>query len=214
MDVNSIIPGREQWLANPESRYVSERFWIPDLAALARDDSERPLDNYRYRIIFTQSFATRGMSADMLACGAGSAPAVAACNRRIGTLIGTVRGQVTDALPFLAGRGLGRAEIFRPRRGFNPLPRRIPSASREARAARQAKSPRPRKHRPLSEKPPNWSAAKRQPLEREATEDRLRQAALRSLFNFSTPGAGNCALELKAFVFPEIAKRLSGMTKD
>jgi hypothetical protein len=28
---------------------------------------------------------------------------------------------------------------------------------------------------------------------------------------FGTPGASNCAPELKVFVFPEIAKRLSGI---
>jgi hypothetical protein len=78
---------------------IPRRLWIPDLAALARDDSERPLDNYRYRIIFTLSLATRGMSADMLACGAGSAPAAAACNRRTGTLKGTVRGHDRPAAP-------------------------------------------------------------------------------------------------------------------
>jgi hypothetical protein len=41
----------------------------------------------------------RGMSADMLACGAGSAHAAAACNRRTGTLKGTVRGQERPAAP-------------------------------------------------------------------------------------------------------------------
>ena len=77
-----------------------------------------------------------------------------------GGALGTVRGHVTDPLPFLAGRGLGRAERFRPRRSFNPLPRRIPSASREARAARQGKSLRPRKYGP-ERKTADWSAAKR-----------------------------------------------------
>src|SRR5690349_16938937 len=66
------------------------------------------------------SRAMRGVSADMLACGAGPAPAAAACNRRTGTFRVTVRGHVTDPLPFLAGRGLDRTEKFRPRRRFKP----------------------------------------------------------------------------------------------
>ena len=62
----------------------------------------------------------RGVSADRLACGAGPAPAVVPCKHGTGTLKGTVRGHVTDPLPFLAGRGLDRTEKFRPRRRFKP----------------------------------------------------------------------------------------------
>ena len=136
---------------------------------------------FRDRTIFMTSRAMRGVSADMRSCGAGPAPAAAACNRRTGALEGTVRGHVTDPLPFLAGRGLGRAERFRPRRSFNPLPRRVPSASREARAARQDKSLRPRKCGPERKTAELERCEARLPRGR-TTKARLRPAALRSLF--------------------------------
>jgi hypothetical protein len=193
---------------------IPRRLWIPDLAALARDDSERPLDNYRYRIIFTQSFATRGMSADMLACGAGSAPAAAACNRRTGTLKGTVRGQERPAAP-MGWTGTGPDGEIPSAPGLQSAPKADSLGAPEGESHPASESPRPRKHRPLSEKPPNWSAAKRQPLEREAHGRPIAPSSAPVPLHCSTPGAGNCALELKAFVSPFVtpngAKRRSGI---
>ena len=153
----------------------------PDLGDKPGHDERkiRCLTNFCIGLYSTLSRAMRGVSADMLACGAGPALALAACNRGTGTPQAAVRGVTEAPPPLVAGRGAGLG-------GRDPRPR---SRHRPSMASRRRLVAGIRKHGPRAKNRRTGAPQGARLPQGRQTEDRLRQAALRSL-----TACGACAI--------------------